>query len=175
MTRQPRQPDDAAAKAADDAAPKSPEDKAAAAKAPDDAAAKAAEAPRAKPAAPGKAGQANVLLPVTKVPVPPKPPAADRDTKQGVVGGPPTGAAVNAQYLKPTVDKAGVDKRQGLAAKAKLPEKPGESPKPVVEEVVEKPKVKLRQGRPSRGAAGNPGGHGQKVHRSAHQRDRQYP
>ncbi len=162
-----RAPDDAAAKAAeapkgaaeapktaapktaapkvpeDKAAPKSPEAKTAEARAPDDAAAKAAEAPKAKPAAPGKAGQANVLPPVTKVPVPPKPPAADRDTKQGVVGGQPTGAAANAQYLKPTVDKAGVDKRQGLAAKAKLPEKPGESPKPVVEEVVEKPKVKL--------------------------------
>ncbi len=119
--------------------------KAAEAKPADDRAsgnAPAEEPQKARPAIPGKAGQGNVLPSAARQPVPPKLPAADRDSKQGVVGGPPNGAA-NAQYLKPTLDKTGIDKRQGLAAKAKLPDKPAEPAKPVVEEVVEKPKVKL--------------------------------
>ncbi len=106
------------------------------------ATAAAGEPQKGRPAVPGKAGQANALPAVGRVPAQPKPPSGDRDAKQGVVG-PPNAVAGNAQYLKPTLEKGGVDKRQGLAAKAKLPEKPTEPPKPVVEEVVEKPKVKL--------------------------------
>lgn len=98
------------------------------------------EGQKAEPGAPGKPGRANVPPLVSKAPTTPK--LADKDTKQGVVGSPGT-AAANAQFLKPSLDKAGVDKQQGLAAKVKLPEKPGEQPKPVVEEPVEKPKVKL--------------------------------
>ncbi len=98
------------------------------------------EGQKAKPGTPGRPGQANVPPLVSKAPATPK--LADKDTKQGVVGS-PGAVAANAQFLKPSLDKAGVDKRQGLAAKAKLPEKPGEQPKPVVEEPAEKPKVKL--------------------------------
>lgn len=128
-------PDDASEKAARGAEARPADDKASG-----DAAAQ--EPQKARPAVLEKPGQANALAPVSRAPVPPKPPAADRDSKQGVVGGAPSGPA-NAQFLKPTLEKTGIDKRQGLAAKARLPDKPAEPPKPLVEEVVEKPKVKL--------------------------------
>lgn len=95
-----------------------------------------------RPAAPGKGGQADPPSGAGRMPFTPKSPAA-RDRKQGVVGT-PASVAANAQFLKPSLDKTDPDRRQGLAARVRPPERPGEGPKPVVvEEVVEKPKVKL--------------------------------
>ncbi len=98
----------------------------------------AGDEPQKPKSAQGKAGQAGA----GRAPVAPKSAGGDRDPKQGVVGM-PGAVAANAQFLKPSLDKASGDKHPGSAAKGPLPEKPGAPSKPVVEEPAEKPKVKL--------------------------------
>jgi type II secretory ATPase GspE/PulE/Tfp pilus assembly ATPase PilB-like protein len=98
------------------------------------------------PKLPGdKGGQAKVVVPVTKVEVSPRKPGAERTDRQGVIGKPQSGAPAGIQSPKLGADKPGVDKRTVPAGQSKIPGKMPEPPKPAVEEVVEKPKVKLRK------------------------------
>jgi len=92
-----------------------------------------------------KGGQAKVVVPVTKVEVSPRKPGTERTDRQGVIGRPQSGAPAGIQSPKLGADKPGVDKRAVPAGQAKIPGKMPEPPKPAVEEVVEKPKVKLRK------------------------------
>jgi len=89
--------------------------------------------------------QAKVVVPVTKVEVSPRKPGTERTDRQGVIGRPQSGAPAGIQSPKLGADKPGVDKRAVPAGQAKIPGKMPEPPKPAVEEVVEKPKVKLRK------------------------------
>jgi type II secretory ATPase GspE/PulE/Tfp pilus assembly ATPase PilB-like protein len=91
-----------------------------------------------QPGKPGaeKPGQAKVVVPGMKAEVS----ASQPGDKQGVMGKGPNGAPVGVQPGKP-----GAEKRPVPAAQGKMPVKPTEPPKPVVEAVVEKPKVKLRK------------------------------
>jgi general secretion pathway protein E len=89
-----------------------------------------------------KADQAKVVMPMMKAEVSSSQPG----NRQGVTGKPPSVASAGLPPGKPGAEKAGVEKHpvQG-AMPGKIPVKPAEPPKPVVEEVVEKPKVKLRK------------------------------
>ena len=106
---------------------------------------KAAEAPKAPTPVPQKAGQAKMLAPEMKVEIAPKQPAGGLVEKQGVIDKSRAGASAGVQSPKPVAGKPGVEKRPVPAAQAKVPTKPPEPPNPVVEQVVEKPKVKLRR------------------------------
>ncbi len=106
---------------------------------------KAAETPKAPTPVAEKAGQAKVLLPEMKVEITQKQPAREPVEKQGVIDKPRAGIPAGAQSPKPVAEKPGVEKRPVPSAQAKVPTKPPEPPKPVVEQVVEKPKVKLRK------------------------------
>ena len=86
-----------------------------------------------------KGGQAKVVVPVAKVEISPRQPGLERTDRQGVIGRPQSGAPVGVQSPKLGADKPGIDKRQVPAGQARTPAKPP------VEEVVEKPKVKLRK------------------------------
>jgi general secretion pathway protein E len=89
-----------------------------------------------------KADQAKVVIPMMKAEVSSSQPG----NRQGVTGKPPSVASAGLPPGKPGAEKAGVEKHpvQG-AMQGKIPVKPAEPPKPVVEQVVEKPKVKLRK------------------------------
>jgi len=88
-----------------------------------------------------KAGQAKVVVPGMKV----ETSASQPGERQGVTGKPASVASAGLPPAKPGAEKAGVEKRPVQAAQGKIPGKPPEPPKPVVEVVVEKPKVKLRK------------------------------
>ncbi len=92
-----------------------------------------------------KGGQAKVVLPVTKVEVSPRKPGEERTDRQGVISKAQNGAPARVQPPKSGADKPGLVKGPVPAAQAKIPGKMPEPPKPPVEEVVEKPKVKLRK------------------------------
>ena len=106
---------------------------------------KAVETPKAPIPVAERTAQAKVLSPVMKVEVAPKQPAGEWIQKQGVIDKSLAGASAGVQTPKPMAEKTGVEKRPVPTAQAKVPAKPPEPPKPVVEEVVEKPKVKLRK------------------------------
>jgi type II secretory ATPase GspE/PulE/Tfp pilus assembly ATPase PilB-like protein len=105
----------------------------------------APEGPRASGPALQKTVQARMQPPQTKVEASPKPPVGEQAQRQGVIDKSRTGLPAGAQPVKLTTDKPGVDKRAAPTAQTKIAAKPSEPPKPVVEEVVEKPKVKLRK------------------------------
>ena len=100
---------------------------------------------KAPKSVPEKAGQAKVVVPVTKVEVSPRKPGEERTDRQGVVGRPQSGAPVVVTPPRLNADKQGIDKRPVPAAQAKIPGRTPQPAKPAVEEVVEKPKVKLRK------------------------------
>jgi type II secretory ATPase GspE/PulE/Tfp pilus assembly ATPase PilB-like protein len=102
---------------------------------------KAVETPKAPMPVAERTAQAKVLSPAMKVEVALKPPAGGWIQKQGVIDK----SSAGVQPPKPMAEKPGVEKRPVPVAQAKVPAKPPEPPKPVVEEVVEKPKVKLRK------------------------------
>jgi type II secretory ATPase GspE/PulE/Tfp pilus assembly ATPase PilB-like protein len=102
---------------------------------------KAVETPKAPMPVAESTAQAKVLSPAMKVEVALKPPAGGWIQKQGVIDK----SSAGVQPPKPMAEKPGVEKRPVPVAQAKVPAKPPEPPKPVVEEVVEKPKVKLRK------------------------------
>jgi len=106
---------------------------------------KAVETPKAPMPVAERTAQAKVPSPATKVEVALKQPAGGWIQKQGVIDKSLAGASGGVQPPKPMAEKPGVEKRPVPAAQAKVPAKPPEPPKPVVEEVVEKPKVKLRK------------------------------
>jgi len=106
---------------------------------------KAGEVPKAPMPVAERAAQAKVLPPAMKVEVAPKQPAGEQTEKQGVIDKSRVGALAGVQPPKPVAEKPGVEKRPLPVAQAKIPTKTPEPPKPVVEEVVEKPKVKLRK------------------------------
>ncbi|MBN2099365.1 MAG: Flp pilus assembly complex ATPase component TadA [Dehalococcoidia bacterium] len=92
-----------------------------------------------------KGAQARVVIPVTKGQVSPRKLGEERTDRQGVVGKPQSGSAMRGQPLKPGGDKPGIDKSAVQGGQAKIPAKPHEPPKPMVEEEAPKPKVKLRK------------------------------
>jgi len=106
---------------------------------------KAVETPKAPMPVAERTAQAKVLSPAMKVEVALKPPAGGWIQKQGVIDKSLAGASAGVQPPKPMAEKPGVEKRPVPAAQAKVPAKPPEPPNPVVEQVAEKPKVKLRK------------------------------
>ncbi len=89
----------------------------------------------------GASGQVKVPLPSTKAEL--KQPSEESIEKPGLAEKPKAGVTVATQS-KPVVEKAVAQKRPVPAAQAKTVKQP-EPPPPVVEQVVEKPKIKLRK------------------------------
>ncbi len=106
---------------------------------------KAVDVAKASKPAIDKGAQIKVSLPGMKTEVVPKQPAEEQVEKPGVVDKPTARASVATQSPKPVAEKPAVEKRPVPAAQAKSSVKQPEPPPPVVEQVVEKPKVKLRK------------------------------